>query len=666
MAVLKIRDASGNLIDIPTIKGADGRGIVSVNRTAGNGAPGTTDTYTITYTDNTTSIFYIYNGVDGVGIVSIDKTSTQGLTDIYTIGLSDNSSHTFTVHNGMSGITLPIVNITGDYLTDWVGKEEREAFLEYNSKELDFKAHILMKPQGTSSLVYPKKNFNIKMYSDHDFTTKYNVSIKSNWGPHNKYTLKADYIDKTHACNVVSAQIAGEMGDKYDILPDAPNHGLIEGFPVIVYFNGDYQGIYNWNIPKDGWMLGFDDEENNLILCAEVHAGVGSFRESLISFGDTSWSLEYGGEDEEAAITSFNRLITFIKDSSDADFRTNFSDYLDLDSALNYYCFCYLSAAIDNLGKNMLMVTNDRLVWHPVLYDLDSLWGVSYDGTTAIAADYKCPDDYECSTSLLWEKLVRCFPNELATRYFDLRKDVLSQGNIIGAFREYIAQIPKWEYADEVTLWTGMADMIRSMEQISTWLPKRIRYVDYMFRQMFTVTDEDYGRCLYDLPETFIGDGISAVINTGVALYNNVDRDWTVIMRAPNVPKTAGFGYFVAALTDGGFGIQASSEVDSSAIVHFGYNSYVETYPSEDEHDYFTIAVVKQGINYTIYRDGVQVGDVVVSDLQIPNLIPLRIGANGSQSDTWQYSNVTVNNLRIYRKALGKADIQGIITEMLS
>jgi hypothetical protein len=44
------------------IQGEPGRGIVSITRTAGNGAAGTTDTYTITYTDSTTSTFTVRNG----------------------------------------------------------------------------------------------------------------------------------------------------------------------------------------------------------------------------------------------------------------------------------------------------------------------------------------------------------------------------------------------------------------------------------------------------------------------------------------------------------------------------------------------------------------------------------------------------------------------------
>lgn len=49
------------------LAGANGRGIESVVRTGGTGAPGTTDTYTITYSDTTTITFKVYNGADGNG-----------------------------------------------------------------------------------------------------------------------------------------------------------------------------------------------------------------------------------------------------------------------------------------------------------------------------------------------------------------------------------------------------------------------------------------------------------------------------------------------------------------------------------------------------------------------------------------------------------------------
>ena len=49
------------------VQGETGNGITGIQRTAGSGAPGTRDTYTITYTDGSTDTFQVYNGADGIG-----------------------------------------------------------------------------------------------------------------------------------------------------------------------------------------------------------------------------------------------------------------------------------------------------------------------------------------------------------------------------------------------------------------------------------------------------------------------------------------------------------------------------------------------------------------------------------------------------------------------
>lgn len=58
---------------ILSVAGKDGRGIVSFARTSGTGTAGSLDTYTITYTDNTTDTFTVYNGKDGSNYVLTDK-----------------------------------------------------------------------------------------------------------------------------------------------------------------------------------------------------------------------------------------------------------------------------------------------------------------------------------------------------------------------------------------------------------------------------------------------------------------------------------------------------------------------------------------------------------------------------------------------------------------
>lgn len=67
---LTITDIDGTkVVDVMDGKkgepGEDGRGIESVVRTSGDGSPGSTDVYTITYTDGYTSTLTVYNGKDG-------------------------------------------------------------------------------------------------------------------------------------------------------------------------------------------------------------------------------------------------------------------------------------------------------------------------------------------------------------------------------------------------------------------------------------------------------------------------------------------------------------------------------------------------------------------------------------------------------------------------
>jgi hypothetical protein len=76
------------------------RDIVSVIKTS---TEGLVDTYTITYHDGATSTFQVTNGEKGDtgnGIESIAKTSTTGLVDTYTITFTESDPTTFTVTNG--------------------------------------------------------------------------------------------------------------------------------------------------------------------------------------------------------------------------------------------------------------------------------------------------------------------------------------------------------------------------------------------------------------------------------------------------------------------------------------------------------------------------------------------------------------------------------------
>ena len=133
---------------------------------------------------------------------------------------------------------------------------------DYYSKTNEYHGYVDIKCQGTSSMSYPKKNFTIKLYTDKAKTKKLKVDFKG-WGKQSKFVLKANWIDITHARNVVSARLWGDIvktrPDYATALPEllrtSPNQGAVDGFPVLVYSNGVYQGRYTLNIPKDKWTI---------------------------------------------------------------------------------------------------------------------------------------------------------------------------------------------------------------------------------------------------------------------------------------------------------------------------------------------------------------------------------------------------------------------------
>ena len=109
-------------------KGDAGNGIASITKT---GTSGLVDTYTVTYTDGTSTTFTVTNGAKGDkgdtgatgnGIQSITKTGTSGNVDTYTITYTNGQTTTFTVTNGavtsVAGKTGAVVLDSGDIAYD--------------------------------------------------------------------------------------------------------------------------------------------------------------------------------------------------------------------------------------------------------------------------------------------------------------------------------------------------------------------------------------------------------------------------------------------------------------------------------------------------------------------------------------------------------------------
>ena len=378
-------------------------------------------------------------------------------------------------------------------------KDNVNLTMEYISNTAKFRSFVKLKCQGTSSMSYAKKNFTVTMFSDEARNTKLKKDFKG-WGSQSKFCLKANYVDTTHTRNLSGAKVAYDMVQSRPDSPfkqqllQCPRNGAVDGFPIKLYFNGEFYGIYTWNIPKDGWMFNMDKSNpNHVVLCAERNtdgnaSAINScqFRKLWTDGDGGDWSVEFGTYSTDM-VASFNRCINFVMTATDQEFHDNIGEYFDLYSLLDYYCFSYLACHLDGLAKNMLMATYDGVIWGACLYDMDSIYGVHWNGNSYVSTNYQCPEQYQEQFSGLWPRIERCFATELYARYRELRQGALSLSNIIKHVEEIYDVIPDRVFADEKAKWTSLPQVnTNTMTRFRNYMRDRAVYVDAQMQEIGT------------------------------------------------------------------------------------------------------------------------------------------------------------------------------------
>lgn len=393
---------------------------------------------------------------------------------------------------------IPIVTIACVLPTS---KDDGEinAVIVYKSLTSEFESYATVKVQGDSSTSYPKKNFTIKLYSDSGRTTKLKKQFRDWDKKRNKFVLKANWIDHSHARNVVNARIWSQImksRSDFDNLPDDLTEGnlAVDGFPVKVFNNGVYMGLYTWNLPKDS-MYGLDDDNDSHAI---VQGDSGSYSGSILwrsSTMDDKWSDETHDEITIPIATGFDALLNFVYTSSDSDFANNFTTYFDKQSIIDQYIFLIVGCIVDNIGKNQTFFTYNGTYWYGGMYDMDGTWGLPpwnvasvgwKPSSTVFQTDYSAvAEGDQTTTNLLYERVQNTFTSEIQTRYAELRASVLSADNINKMFEEFMGNIPLTLYQEDYASTTGNGNFTgiplattNNVQQIRQFVIDRLTYTD--------------------------------------------------------------------------------------------------------------------------------------------------------------------------------------------
>ena len=586
-------------------------------------------------------------------------------------------------------------------------KDDVLAELTYISKTLQFHSYITIKCQGTSSMKYPKKNFTIKLYADEARSEKLKIDFKG-WGEQYKFNLKANWIDISHARNVVSARLWGDVVKSrptYTNLPEllrtSPNQGAIDGFPIKVYTNGIYQGRYTWNIPKDGWMTNMDAElSTHCILCGENYDS-GCFRAPAL-INESDWSDELHDTCPDSIKTRWNEVIDFVINSTDDEFKANLGNYFDVPSLIDYDLFGLAVCGADSYGKNQIYMTYDGNKWIASMYDLDTTWGMYWNGETLVAADYARNkfEDYVNGRlgNLLYHRMEQLFYLELQSRWLELKAGPLSMVNIITRFENFMEHMPqelvKEDYASATAggAFSGIPSVAKNnLQQIRNFAAARQAWTDaYVAALPGEVTppvtpdpeepetpvdppvSDEY--LLYSLPAPTTFDGTN-YIDTGVApLATNTPftlfLDWThtgesefagskyVIAHA--MTETAPYPGIILQYNDNGIvseyrqGTNTISSNSTSALIENADLQRVKVVYRKAEDGTITVA--------RCYNENGQIhkNTKAMEYYAVPE--ELRLGCYRSNvNGTGRFAKGLLNDCKIYNYALTDAQMEEIL-----
>ncbi|MCC4367570.1 CotH kinase family protein [Limosilactobacillus reuteri] len=377
---------------------------------------------------------------------------------------------------------LPIINLVGDL--DGMNKDKYKLLsFEYRNGSYHVEGFADTKWQGDSSLSFDKKSYRIKTYKDADKKDKLEVYPQASWQAGSKWNLKANFADATYARNVVNARIGAAVTATNATVPQqlitAPNFGQIDGFPVKVYLNFAYQGIYTFNYTKD--------------VFGKAVAGVtGDHYNNATLFNADE--AKYDGSDFEALTddftddfkTSFNRVLKFVHTSSDDDFKAHLDEYMDVNSVIDYLIFQNVIANTDCWGKNAEYITYNGTKWYALAYDLDIAYGSTWDGSSIDAnAINKSAGIFYSSAegpNLLFKRTNELFADQVKARYAELRH-WLTPAYVLKQYQEFIDSVGEQNYKDDQRLWNPHSKNLYTLQQLQEYIYKRFQILDGIWKK---------------------------------------------------------------------------------------------------------------------------------------------------------------------------------------
>lgn len=454
-----------------------------------------------------------------------------------------------------------IINITNIDSMPTTKTQDKKAFLEFWDMQGNyFKKHAILNAQGNSSMIYEKKNVSIDLCDDEwigDETPEIRIG---DWVPQDSFHMKAYYTDFFRGVGAVCyklydqiVQTRGNMYDRpwkkalldmskidtttkslgnpyvgdYSLLTDTGAKCFPDGFPVAVYLNDLFYGIFSFQLKKHR-----DNYHMNKSTAEHIHLD-GSIGWSIIWDGTIQWERfevrnpkglyaiggnkydadikqeEIAGEEEVNAwieagklpdgtiisskikknlqmtakvkkyIQDFSNTLLNIRTASDTyeasnkteedlkTFKKVFETYYDADNLIDYIIVSDVVKNYDGFWKNWQWFTYNGKKWWVGLYDCDCTFGNHPAGNQTGLPQTEHIDKTTASPTGF---IAKYYSKELTDRYKYLAEhDIISSSNIFALIKDWCDRIGTNFYKEEYKKWKDSPCISDSVVRSDYW-----------------------------------------------------------------------------------------------------------------------------------------------------------------------------------------------------
>lgn len=399
------------------------------------------------------------------------------------------------IQGGSSNIKVLNVDQPLDTLFNTTNKDltvQSHATLIDNSVTKDL--YVEFSLQGGSSVNYGKKNLKMKLYSDSTFKEKTKEMLVQGAPKHKKFNLKANYIDATQTLNLTVADLAIQMSfnegtedpDKVnwaidDVIKNSPTAGQVQGSPCILNSANRYMGLFTLNTGKDSPLFNMDDDNpKHFVLQGVDHTDATLFKTSV--WGDSDFSVEQPDALTAEQKVAFTNLLDFVVNSTDEDFKAKLSDYYNLHSLGRWLIFVMVFHLTDEYNKNIMHATYDGKTFNAILYDLDTSFGLTWDGSGISDTITKETLVNMKNHSNLFGRFLHNFYPEVREQYWNARKTVLSNSNILNTWLKHYHEFPLLELERDNNKWNQPSVDFMNEGQILTFINTKLNFLDKEFK----------------------------------------------------------------------------------------------------------------------------------------------------------------------------------------